>query len=441
MFSKGVVLLFLILGLSSSIAHAIPCEDPQSVSSTSHSNGSQNTTTTDNSSKKAKPSDVSKSNTGKTATGTGNKTTDGGNTTKNSKTTTGGNTTTANGKTTTADGKTTKADGNTTTSGNNDTNTSLCLDKTVLSTGSESNGLNNATNGTSASLTSVNNFINFCAGQTITNGKQIADGSCNPISMGQIPSSKNMPSSKFVFPTNLATLKVNTAFTMKLAVQGIELGTFTNAQTNYFAAPQQVNSQGKIIGHTHLVVEQIESLQTTKPTDPTKFAFFKGVDNAAAADGTVSVDVAQGLPTGAYRFCTITTSANHAPANGPIAQHGAFEDCVYATVTQDGIATGNNNTAAGNNKTSKTAADGTTNKTVADGTGTNSTATGNKSADTTSKSANGKVASTTGKPASAEKSPAASPSPSPAKGGKGGNGKRSSLNQRRSHFSLKYRKD
>lgn len=32
-----------------------------------------------------------------------------------------------------------------------------------------------------ASLTSENNFINFCAGETLTNGFQITDGSCNGI--------------------------------------------------------------------------------------------------------------------------------------------------------------------------------------------------------------------------------------------------------------------
>jgi hypothetical protein len=203
------------------------------------------------------------------------------------------------------------------------------LDQTLINKGSESDGLNNATAGTAASLTSNNNFIDFCQGQTITNGQQVKTGSCNPIPMGQIPSSQNIPSSKYVFPKNLDTLKANTAFTMVLAVKNVELGKFTNADTTYYAAPQQVNKQGAIIGHTHLVVEAVDSLQSTKPTDPTTFAFFKGVDNPADADGNVSVNVTAGLPAGVYRFSTIGTSANHVPWAVPIAQHGVMEDAVY----------------------------------------------------------------------------------------------------------------
>lgn len=203
------------------------------------------------------------------------------------------------------------------------------LDASVLSKGSESDGLNNATAGTSASLTSTNNFINFCAGKTITNGQQVADGSCNPIPMGQIPSTANIPSCKYVFPKNLDTLKANTAFTMQLAVKNMQLGKFTNADTNYYSAPQQVNNQGQIIGHTHMVIEEVQSLASTTPLDPTKFAFFKGIDNAADADGTVSANVTNGLPAGVYRFMTIGTSANHVPFLAPIAQHGGMDDAVY----------------------------------------------------------------------------------------------------------------
>ena len=44
--------------------------------------------------------------------------------------------------------------------------------------GSESLG---AEDGQAKSDTSQNNFINLCAGQTITNGLQIITGSCSPI--------------------------------------------------------------------------------------------------------------------------------------------------------------------------------------------------------------------------------------------------------------------
>jgi transcription initiation factor TFIID subunit 15 len=70
------------------------------------------------------------------------------------------------------------------------------------------NGLTNG-NGTeageAASQTSKNNFINGCVGKTITNGLQIPTGSCNSVPMGDIPSSKNVPSAKFTFPRMLPT--------------------------------------------------------------------------------------------------------------------------------------------------------------------------------------------------------------------------------------------
>jgi hypothetical protein len=199
----------------------------------------------------------------------------------------------------------------------------------VINLGSKSDGLNNATTGTSASLTSTNNFINFCLGKQITNGQQIKNGSCNPIPMGDIASTDNMPSCKYVSPKNLDTLKSNTSFTMTLAVKNIQLGVFTNPETNYYAAPQQINKQGNIIGHTHLLIEQVDSLTSTTPTTPTKFAFFKGIDGPAGTDGTVSADVTTGLPPGVYRFGTITTTANHVPVLAAVAQHGTFEDAIY----------------------------------------------------------------------------------------------------------------
>jgi len=152
----------------------------------------------------------------------------------------------------------------------------LTLDPSVLAKGFEQDGQATKVAGQVASLTSSNNFINFCAttNQPITNGQQVKGGSCNPAPMGSIPSTANMPSSKFQFPKNLDTIQANKAFTIKMAIQGMETGNFVNAASNYFSAPQQLNSKGQIIGHSHVVIEQIDSLTQTTPTDPTKFAFF-----------------------------------------------------------------------------------------------------------------------------------------------------------------------
>jgi hypothetical protein len=227
-------------------------------------------------------------------------------------------------------------------SNSTDAQTSLTLDPNVIATGFENNGQNVTEAGQVPSLTSSNNFINFCLtapNLPITNGKQITTGSCNPAPMGIIPSTDNMPSAKFQVPTNGQTLAANTNFTIVMAVANFETGNFVNAQENYFAAPQQVNAQGQIIGHSHVVVEQLSALDQTTPTNPKVFAFFKGL-NAAAVNGVLTADVANGLPAGFYKVSSINTAANHQPVLVPIAQHGSLDDVVYFTVSD------NNSTAA-----------------------------------------------------------------------------------------------
>jgi len=128
------------------------------------------------------------------------------------------------------------------------------------------------------SLTSTNNFINFCLlspNLPITNGQQITSGSCNPAPIGLIPSVDKMPSLKFTSPKNGDTIPASAPFTIKMAIKNLQTGTFVNAQKNYFAAPQQLNGGGTIIGHTHVVIDPLTSLDQTTPTDPTKFFFFK----------------------------------------------------------------------------------------------------------------------------------------------------------------------
>jgi len=221
--------------------------------------------------------------------------------------------------------------------GAGDPQKSLTLDPKVIATGFANNGQDVPAAGQVASLTSTNNFINFCLTQKtdITNGKQITTGSCNPAPMGTIPSTENMPSSKFTSPKNGDTLKENTAFTISMAIKNLQTGAFVNAQANYFAAPQQLNAQGTIIGHSHVVVEQLTALDQTTPTDPKKFAFFKGL-NAAASGGVLTADVTSGLPAGFYKLSSINSAANHQPVLVPIAQHGSLDDAVYFTITASG---------------------------------------------------------------------------------------------------------
>ena len=149
--------------------------------------------------------------------------------------------------------------------------------------------------------------------------------------MGVIPSNNNMPSAKFVFPANGEdNIPANTEFNISMAIKNFQTGNFVNADANYFAAPQQLNKQGQIIGHSHVVVETLSSLGQTTPTDPGKFAFFKGL-NTAAVGGILTVAVPGGLPAGFYKLSSINTAANHQPVLVPIAQHGSLDDAVYVS--------------------------------------------------------------------------------------------------------------
>lgn len=146
--------------------------------------------------------------------------------------------------------------------------------------------------------------------------------------MGVIAATTNMPSAKFVSPQNFGRVKANTNFTITMAISHLDAGFFVNADSNYFAAPQVVNTTtGDIQGHSHVVIEKLTSLNQTTPTDPTTFAFFKGL-NSPAQNGTLTAEVSGGLPAGAYRLASINTAANHQPVLVAVAQHGSLDDMI-----------------------------------------------------------------------------------------------------------------
>lgn len=235
---------------------------------------------------------------------------------------------------------------------NGNDQTSLTLNPAVIAKGFAENGQETPAAGQVASLTSTNNFINFCltTNKPLTNGQQIKTGSCNPAPMGVIAATTNMPAAKFVNPVNGQNIQANTAFNIQMAVNNLETGNFVNADANYYSAPQQVNAQGDIVGHTHFTVQAVPSFTSTTPLDSTVFAFFKGV-NSAAQNGVVSEAVTSGLPAGTYRLCSINTDANHTPCLVAVAQHGSLDDCVYFSVG----GSGNNAFGAGSGAANGTA--------------------------------------------------------------------------------------
>jgi len=295
--------------------------------------------------------------------------------------------------------------------GNNDPQTSLTLDSSVINLGSEEDGSQNATAGQSLSITSKNNFINICIGKGITDGKQITSGSCNPIPMGDIPSTDNMPAARFASPPLGSDVAAKTTFDIVMNVQGMQDGVFTNAQSTYYAAPQQLNAAGQIIGHNHITCQSIPSFTSTAIPDPKVFQFFKGID-APAVNGQLTATVTNGLAPGFYRCCSITTTANHVSVAVPVAQRGSIEDCTMFSVGQGNSANpfsgnggnaANNGTASGNNAGNNSTATGNNtgnNSTVTgNNTGNNSTATGNNTGNSTNNANNGGNANNAGKKA------------------------------------------
>jgi len=232
----------------------------------------------------------------------------------------------------------------------------LTLSSSNVNIGSQFDGTTEigAETGEAVSATSTNNFINFCEGQTLTNGLQITTGSCNGIPMGQIPAKTNMISSTILNPQTGGTIPSGETFNITVQTSGLVAGSFTNADSTYFAAPQGVDpGTGNVIGHTHVTVQDLGgSFNPTSALDPTVFAFFKGINDAGNGQGLLSATVTDGLPAGFYRVCTMASSSNHQPVIMPVAQRGTADDCTKFQVT------GNNDTpnAAANSESAGLAA-------------------------------------------------------------------------------------
>ncbi|KAI0476186.1 hypothetical protein GGR56DRAFT_458962 [Xylariaceae sp. FL0804] len=240
---------------------------------------------------------------------------------------------------------------------NNDdgSDSTLTLNSDAVQTASASDGDPDTDAGESASAADPANFINFCSGKTLTNGLQNTDGSCNGITMGNIPSQNTMVSTVITNPQNGATLQSDQTFNIELAVSNLQAGVFTNAKDSYYSAPQDLNDQGQIIGHAHVVAQETGGSQNpTTPLDATQFAFFKGIDTAANDQGVLSAEVLGGLPAGNYRVCSMASAANHQPVVMPVAQRGAQDDCVRFSVSDSGSSTSSSDDASSSSSSSST---------------------------------------------------------------------------------------
>ena len=154
--------------------------------------------------------------------------------------------------------------------------------------------------------------------------------------MGNIPSVENMISSMITKPQVGSTISSDTTFDIMVQTTHLTAGNFVSPTTNYYTAPQDLDGNGDIIGHCHVTVQAIGSMDSTTPPDPSTFAFFKGIDDAGDGNGLLSATVDGGLPPGTYRVCTMIAAENHQPVAMPVAQRGAQDDCTKFEVVDDG---------------------------------------------------------------------------------------------------------
>ena len=155
--------------------------------------------------------------------------------------------------------------------------------------------------------------------------------------MGRIPAVSNMISAMITNPQPGDKIPSDTSFNISVQTNHLSAGNFVNPTTNYYTAPQDLDGTGDIIGHCHVTVQDIGSLGSNTPPDPSKFAFFKGIDDAGNGQGLLQAVVDGGLPPGTYRLCTMIAAQNHQPVAMPVAQRGAQDDCTkFEVVAQPG---------------------------------------------------------------------------------------------------------
>ncbi|KAL4799752.1 hypothetical protein BDV19DRAFT_385041 [Aspergillus venezuelensis] len=205
-----------------------------------------------------------------------------------------------------------------------------------IQTASQNDGLpSNNSVGYAPSATDPANFINYCSKRVLTNGESFKQGSCNGIVMGDIPSEQNMVSTIITFPFPGQILPAHTPFHIRFRTSNLNPGSVANPDTALYSAPQALRD-GNIVGHVHVTVQDLLSSLScgnitdrgsVMPPDPARFVFFQTVFGTRDASGLFSIHVAEGLPAGFYRVCTMVATSNHQPVLMPVVERGAQDDC------------------------------------------------------------------------------------------------------------------
>ncbi len=148
--------------------------------------------------------------------------------------------------------------------------------------------------------------------------------------MGDIPAQAQMVSTIVTNPGPNQDIQANQNFDITVQINNLQAGTFTNPDTTYYTAPQQLQG-GKIIGHTHVTIQDLKGdINTKTPPDPITFSFFKGINDAGDGNGGLKATVAGGLPAGSYRVCTMVAAANHQPVIMPVSSMSLLISMILA---------------------------------------------------------------------------------------------------------------
>ncbi|CAG8601422.1 16413_t:CDS:1 [Cetraspora pellucida] len=172
----------------------------------------------------------------------------------------------------------------------------------------------------------------------VANGTQIKTGSdlggwCSSLIQGQIPANELMISTLIIKPKDGSTVPANQNFTLSIKIVNLQTGYFSDTDGEYYTIPQELNEEGIVKGHCHVVIQKLTYDNDGEIVpNPNIFAFFKGLNEPANDQGILETEVGSalepGLPSGKYRICTMVSSYTHQPVIMPVAQRGSQDDCI-----------------------------------------------------------------------------------------------------------------
>jgi hypothetical protein len=152
--------------------------------------------------------------------------------------------------------------------------------------------------------------------------------------MGKIPGVDNMISTIITHPAPGQSMESNKTFNITIQTTHLKAGILSNPEASYYTAPQDLDDQGDIKGHCHVVVQEMGNMTARAPPDPKNPAFFQANAEVLNDDGRLQATVEGGLAPGIYRVCTIVSAENHQPVAMPVAARGSQDDCVRFTVKE-----------------------------------------------------------------------------------------------------------